>query len=144
MSRLSTTLIGDHRHCDELFTQAENKVAVGDIATASEVFTAFATETERHFHREEAVLFPAFERTTGQTGGPTQVMRVEHARMRQLFDEMSGCLAQGDQERFMGLSETLLIMMQQHNAKEEQVLYPMSERVLGEHAENLLDEFDKI
>jgi hypothetical protein len=40
----------------------------------------------------------------------------------------------------MGNAETLLIMMQQHNVKEENVLYPMCDQHLADQLENLLPE----
>lgn len=141
MGKLSDRLTGEHRRCDEWFTQAENLVASGELEPATEAFSAFVSETERHFQREEAVLFPEFESQTGQTMGPTAVMRSEHEQMRRLFGEMAECLRQGDRSQFLGLSETLLILMQQHNAKEEQVLYPMSDQVLAAQADALLERF---
>ena len=76
--------------------------------------------------------------------GPTQVMRSEHVQMRQLFREMTDCLGRGDGKQFLGLSESLLIMMQQHNAKEEQVLYPMADNVLNEDTESLLARLESV
>ena len=37
-----------------------------------------------------------------------------------------------DQPAFEDLAETLLILMQQHNIKEESILYPMCEQLIGE------------
>jgi iron-sulfur cluster repair protein YtfE (RIC family) len=36
-----------------------------------------------------------------------------------------------DAEAYLGHSETLLLLMRQHNMKEEQVLYPMCEQHLN-------------
>jgi hemerythrin-like domain-containing protein len=85
----------------------------------------------RHLAMEEDVLFPAFEKRTGMREGPTEVMRMEHAQMRDLLEEMARAVTAGDQDRYLGLSETLNMLMQQHNLKEENMLYPMSDRVLG-------------
>ncbi|MEW6253979.1 MAG: hemerythrin domain-containing protein, partial [Planctomycetota bacterium] len=87
-------------------------------------------------------LFPAFEERTGMRAGPTQVMRMEHAQMRELIDAMAQAVDAGDAERFLGLSETLNVLMQQHNLKEENMLYPMSDRTLGEERERVLDAMD--
>ncbi len=144
MMGLAETLMAQHRDCDELFTDTENLVVQGDLDNARQGLAGFVDQTERHFRREEDVLFPAFEQRTGQTMGPTQVMRGEHAQMRQLFIDLRDALDQGEGERFLGLSETLLILMQQHNAKEEQVLYPMAERVLSDQGQELLQSFSEI
>lgn len=66
--------------------------------------------------------------------GPSQVMRFEHAQMRDLLARMEQAAARHDGDEFSGLAETLLILMQQHNMKEENILYPMCERTLAGQA----------
>jgi iron-sulfur cluster repair protein YtfE (RIC family) len=144
MPTLTEKLTGEHRSCDDLFAGAETPVADGNMVAARNGLKRFVAAMERHFRREEEVLFPAFEARTGQTQGPTLVMRGEHEQMRQLFRELQKSLGEGDGERFLGLSETLLILMQQHNAKEEQVLYPMSDQVLGGEAEALIERMEEV
>jgi hemerythrin-like domain-containing protein len=82
-------------------------------------------------------LFPAFEAASGMAGGPTQVMRHEHAQMRDLLEQMRGALARRAADTFAGAAETLLILMQQHNMKEENILYPMCNNSLASQAEGL-------
>ena len=62
------------------------------------------------------------------TTGPTQVMRGEHQQMRALIDDINKALKAEDKDQFLGLSETLMILMQQHNMKEEMMLYPMCQQ----------------
>ena len=52
--------------------------------------------------------------------------------MRELFAEMQAALTAKDTHTYAGLSETLLVLMQQHNFKEEQMLYQMADRTLGD------------
>jgi hemerythrin-like domain-containing protein len=144
MQTVTEKLTREHRSCDDLFAAAEAGAADGDLDAARSGLESFVTDMERHFQREEQVLFPAFEARTGQSQGPTMVMRGEHEQMRQLFRELQQSLVQGDSERFLGLSETLLMLMQQHNAKEEQVLYPMSDQVLGGESEELIGRMDEV
>ena len=40
-------------------------------------------------------------------------------------------LEAGNTDDYFGIAETLLIMMQQHNTKEENMLYPMCDQHLG-------------
>jgi hemerythrin-like domain-containing protein len=84
------------------------------------------------------VLFPAFEQRTGMSMGPTQVMRMEHVQMRELFDAMADAVKQQDRDEFLGQAETLLVMMQQHNMKEEQILYRMADQMLSAEMEEVL------
>ena len=77
-------------------------------------------------------MFPAFEHAMGSSMGPTSVMRMEHEQMRELFAEMQAALDAKDTSTYAGLAETLLVLMQQHNFKEEQMLYQMADRTLGD------------
>ncbi len=122
----------DHKDCDLLFTKAENAAAKDDWGTASQAFTEFVKAMERHLGIEEQVLFPAFEEETGMATGPTEMMRMEHEQMRTLFAEMKDAMEQQDSDNYLGAAETLLIMMQQHNIKEEQILYNIMDQRLPE------------
>ncbi|MEW6431219.1 MAG: hemerythrin domain-containing protein [Myxococcota bacterium] len=121
-----------HRHCDETFARAEDAAQQGDWTRARADFDAFAKAMAAHFGSEEETLFPAFEERTGMRQGPTQVMRMEHQQMRQLLGEMTAALDAKDADGFAGAAETLLVLMQQHNMKEEHMLYPMCDRALGD------------
>lgn len=137
MNSIPSYMTERHRHCDEAFIGAEAAAAKNDWSTAKQQWDIFATDLEHHLQQEETLLFPAFEEATGMTCGPTQVMRGEHVQMRQLVKEMTQALGDEDKAQYLGLSETLMILMQQHNMKEEQVLYPMSQQAVTD-ADSLL------
>ena len=120
----------DHRHCDELWATLE-----GDPSAAA--WQVFEHAMRQHFAMEEEVLFPAFDSKTGMEMGPTFVMRTEHQQMNKVFDDMQQALAEKNSDGYLGLSETLLMLMQQHNMKEENILYPMCAQALGAEAERL-------
>ena len=131
MSQISQYMTQDHRACDERFASAEEAVSNGDWEAAATLFDGFQQAMERHLGMEEDTLFPEFEQATGNTAGPTRIMRMEHEQMRDLIRQMAAALHAQDADTYLGLSETLLIMMQQHNVKEEQILYPMTDQALG-------------
>jgi hemerythrin-like domain-containing protein len=138
MNTFSDYMGDDHGRCDRLFATAEAAVDSGDWRQATIDHGRFIDAMQHHFAMEEELLFPAFEQASGNSSGPTVVMRHEHEQMRFLFADMGQALAQHDADSYLGAAETLLILMQQHNAKEEQILYPMSDRMLqGEQAELL-------
>jgi Uncharacterized conserved protein len=138
MSRISQYLTDEHHHCDDLFAQAEEAASRGGWAEAKDGFGRFRRSTEAHFEMEEKVLFPAFENATGISLGPTQVMRMEHRQMREVFSQMAAAAQRQDADEYLGLSETLLMLMQQHNLKEEQILYPMADQALAGQRETLI------
>ena len=138
MNAISRYLTQDHAHCDELFADTENAVSEHAWESARGLFDQFSHATVRHFLREEETLFPAFEAQTGMQGGPTFMMRMEHDQMRDVLVAMEQALGREDERAYLGLSETLLMLLRQHNAKEEQILYPMCDRALSGEAEALV------
>jgi iron-sulfur cluster repair protein YtfE (RIC family) len=125
MESISARMARHHERCDGLFAAAETELSdAGPLAM-------FREELERHLACEESVLFPAFERATGMLDGPTAVMRGEHARMRALLDRLAAARQGGDADGYAGLADTLFVLMQQHDRKEEDILYPMCDRALA-------------
>jgi hemerythrin-like domain-containing protein len=138
MNNISDFMTNDHHACDELFASAEESVGNGDWAKGNRDFSAFLAAMKQHFKNEEEVLFPAFDEKTGMDMGPTFVMRSEHTQMNKVFDDMLEALAAKDSDAYLGLSETLLMLMQQHNMKEEQMLYRMMDQHLAAETPALL------
>ena len=132
----------DHHRCDELFAAAEQAVDSEQWPQAAAAHQGFIDAMEQHLKTEEELLFPAFEEESGMTMGPTSVMRHEHEQMRTLFAQMTQALQAQSSEDYLGASETLLIMMQQHNAKEEQMLYPMIDQTLAPQADKLMPQLE--
>ena len=128
---ITALMAGHHSQCDDLFADTEAACVSGHWTKCDEYLVALTEGVESHFKAEEEILFPAFESATGMTSGPTEMMRVEHGQMRELLADMSAAAAQQDETLFRGNSDTLLILMQQHNMKEENILYPMCERALA-------------
>lgn len=138
MTTISSFMTDDHQRCDRLFAVAEELVANGQWEDAATSFDVMHKAIEHHFSMEEEVLFPAFEQVTGSSMGPTQVMRHEHQQMRQLFEQLASALEKRQMDDYLGASETLLVLMQQHNAKEEQILYPMTDVQLASQSDAIL------
>ncbi len=139
MTSITDAMGNDHRHCDEQFAAAEAAVAAGNWDEGSQQLAQFLESMQRHFRVEEERIFPAFEVASGNSMGPTEVMRHEHQQMRQLFEQMVAGFGLRDADAFLGAADTLLILMQQHNAKEEQILYPMGDRMLAGQQQALLE-----
>lgn len=137
MTQISQLMTHDHRACDEAFARAETGAARHDWSGAGDALATFASGLEAHFQAEEQTLFPRFEEATGMTCGPTAVMRSEHAEMRDALERLRDALARQDAEDYAGEAETFLILMQQHNMKEENILYPMCDARLAGQREEL-------
>ncbi|MEE8588538.1 MAG: hemerythrin domain-containing protein [Sulfurimonadaceae bacterium] len=138
MANIKEFMTKDHRHCDDTFAAMEQKANSEGLAAAKELYNKMAEEMEHHFQMEERVIFPAFEEKTGMTEGPTQMMRMEHTQMRSLIKEIGEALDEDNKDRFFGLTETMMIMVQQHNMKEEQMLYTMVQQHLSADEEQIM------
>lgn len=140
MDSITEYLTADHRRCDEHFARAEAGAAEGNWSMAASHLSEFERLLERHFAMEEQVLFPAFEQATGSTQGPTAVMRIEHAHIRELIAALKDAQAAGAREDFLGCADTLNTLIQQHNMKEEGILYQMTDRLLASRRVELVRE----
>lgn len=110
-------------------------------------------ELVSHARREDEALFPALERELGADDGPTGVMREEHraihargALLRSTLDELErvqhpalmrsgaelGSLAAdgADAAALRATGREFLSLIEDHFAKEEQILFPMAREVL--------------
>jgi hemerythrin-like domain-containing protein len=132
-----------HRQCDESFAKLENSVADQDWSNPR-VFEEFFSVMTKHFQAEEDVLFTALESKMGGPIGPTQMMRQEHQQMSVLLDQMKGAFAAKDREKFLSLSDTWMVLAQQHNMKEEEVLYPMMDGALEGEAPALINQTQEL
>ncbi len=106
-----------------------------------------------HARREDEALFPALERVFGTAGTPTAVMRHEHAAihaeaerfratLRQLEEvehpaivragsELAGLAAAGgDAAALRATGAAIVQLLDQHFAKEEEILFPMAREIL--------------
>jgi hemerythrin-like domain-containing protein len=144
MSTILEFMGADHRACDDLFAASEGSVAQKHWDDVRSLFDRFQVVMGRHLAMEEQILFPAFEAETGFSMGPTRVMRMEHDQMRELIHEMETAVAAHNERDYLGLSETLNMLMQQHNLKEEGMLYPMCDQALAAGKDSIINEMQTI
>jgi hemerythrin superfamily protein len=144
MDTITGYLTNDHKRCDALFIEAENYVNTDLWDRAEVCFQQFYQALEQHFAMEEQVLFPTFETAIGSADGPTSVMRVEHQQLRGIISMLKDGLARRDKNVFLGHSDTLNIMLQQHNLKEENILYLMTDRVLSAQKNDVVNAMKQI
>ncbi len=125
MSEAMMKLVKQHQECDDQLNRVEVALNKQDFASAGRNFRLFNEQLEDHFRIEEERLFPAFENATGMTNGPTVVMRSEHTEIRALRDQLMNEIEAADAASALASLETMNVFIQQHNVKEENILYPM-------------------
>ena len=121
----------DHDRLDNLFEQFQ-KLKRTHFSLAKTAFKEFKFGLQRHIIWEEEILFPLFEQKTGLiSGGPTNVMRMEHRLIGKYLEEIHQKVKAGDMDS-EGEEQMLLNTLFAHNQKEEQILYPAIDRALSE------------
>ena len=63
--------------------------------------------------------------------------------MRGLLDQIGASIAAGDTEEALDIGDTLLMLIQQHNMKEEGMLYPMAQNMLSGEWADLASKLEK-
>lgn len=130
----------DHDRLDSLFLQFRT-LKTSDRETAVAAFNEFKSGLERHIVWEEEILFPSFERKTGHSGGPTEVMREEHRQIRGFLGAIADKLT-SDATDTAPEEVGLLSVLEAHNQKEEGILYPMIDQMTG--AEERIEIFSEM
>src|SRR5262249_54283136 len=122
----------DHDRLDALEEAAFRAREAGDFPAAFDLFAEFATGLRRHIGFEEPVLFPAFEDAAGvpPCAGPTAVMRAEHRAILDLLEQIAVRIGDAA-EPLDALRRSFHEIIRDHNLKEERVLYPSTDRLLG-------------
>lgn len=99
-----------------------------------------------HHHKEEQILFPEMENAgiPGQ-GGPIGVMLYEHTVGREHVRGISEAVERykndaGDTEDLIANGRAYVALLSQHIFKEDNILYPMAERVLPEDVMDAMNE----
>lgn len=136
--RIAAFLERDHDEIDDLFEKYRDAKGRGNRMSEA-VFREFDGRLRRHIDWEEDVLFPVFEQRAERQmqRRPTILMRHEHEQIRMYLDLIADALTSGSSP--LTYENALLTTLQEHNEKEEGILYPWFDRELTEEeTENVL------
>ena len=144
---MSTTwrelLMTDHETTERVFAAMEKAFAApggpspGMVANLREYVVGYVDRC--HNQKEERTVFPLLGRAGLPTqGGPLAVMLAEHGRAKELvaeLDRAAAAYAGGDRGRLAELRtafDAYAGLCKEHFWKENDILYPMAVRMLGE------------
>lgn len=143
MGTIADYLKDDHNRCERLFSELEISVNAGLWDRADATFLQFHGALDKHFEMEEKVLFAAFE-STAAGSGPTAILRNEHQQIRGIVAMLEYALTRRARNAFLGHSDTLYIMIHRHNAIEENTLYQMTDHILFEQKQSIIEAMNRI
>ena len=142
MGELATALTREHHEID---SGIEQFVAGADGGRFDpESLKRAMSALRRHIYLEETFLFPPL-RAAGLMM-PIMVMLREHGALWDAMDGIDAALptardAATDQSALLDRCRELLTMLDQHNSKEEPVIYPRADLDLGEDVHDDLADF---
>jgi hemerythrin-like domain-containing protein len=135
------SLLEVHRRLDELFLLHQEALLALDPRLALERLREFKGELQVHMRAEEELLLPVYERAGRIQGGPVEFFTGEHKRMLEFIARFDGKLEKlvADQ---MNLKRDIISLfdgeavfkqlMEHHDAREQNILYPALDRVTSE------------
>jgi len=152
------TLIDEHRVIERVLAvlekaadglESDQGVPVEFFLNAADFIKGYADGS--HHIKEEGLLFPAMEAAgIPRQGGPIGVMLAEHEEGRRLTRLMRAAaekLAAGEtaaKSEVIVNARAYTRLLHQHIAKEDQVLFPMADRVIQVPAQSSLEqEFER-
>jgi len=72
-------------------------------------------------------------------------MKYEHDQVRGLIGKMAEAIESQDRDAYLSLCESMMILLQQHNMKEEQMLYAMCDRTFQpDSKEEIVEKMKKV
>ncbi|MGH3558677.1 MAG: hemerythrin domain-containing protein [Mycobacterium sp.] len=135
---LSVVLERQHREIDSGISTFIEKIDAGSVQP--ELLAAALEALRRHLYLEEIFLFPPI-REAGMVM-PIFVMMREHGELWRTMCTLTDLLADGaDSEQLRDTCRQLLGQLDQHNSKEEPVIYPHADTDLPPQVSAELDRF---
>lgn len=96
----------------------------------------FKAALDPHSEREEGILFPMMGVYIGTTSGPIAVMEYEHdqakAKIQEFLQIADSSKTVEEKKNLSDLIKNAYFILIEHFAKEENVLFPMAERMLSD------------
>ena len=130
MTTICDYLLLDHKRYDDLFLRADESIRLKSWPDAESGFCLFQNAIKQHLGIEEKILFPAFEQAIRNSEGPIALLRREHLQIRGMIERMAEAVNRMNSIDFLLHSETFMLLQQQHNQKEEELLYPLLDKIL--------------
>ncbi len=133
--KLSTLLEREHRDIDAGIEEFRDGERV-DPAPLTRALAAL----RRHIYLEEEFLFPGLK--PAGLMAPIFVMLREHGELWQTMDRLESELASSPgEDKTVTICKELLEQLDQHNSKEEPIIYPQADTALAPETEERLRHF---
>lgn len=134
MQTITDCLKADHHRLDQLLEETLAALERGDLGQLRVRFPEYARHLRDHMRFEEEFMFPVVERVLCNAEGPVCVMRRDHQELSDRLVGMAAALYIGAIDAFRDELLSLTLSLENHNGREERVLYPAIDRLLDDGA----------
>lgn len=134
-------ILAIHEHLDELFLLHQEALLKLDLTLAAARLQAFERELQTHIRVEEELLLPVYQRAGRIPGGPIEFFTGEHqrllamlARFAETIEQLKHNQTDLDREviRLFDAEAVFKSLMQHHDQRERNILYPKLDEVTEE------------
>lgn len=139
MKTICEYLAAEHQRCDRLFSKVESCIVQRDWEAAGKQFLLFEDAMGRHIVMEESILFPAFMNAVSGASAPIAMLRSEHQRLKLIFERFAESLQERNLREFALHADSYVLLVRQHSMKEEEMLYPLLDRILADSRGRIVD-----
>lgn len=141
-----SALLGEHDEFVDLVAEHQRALVRGEIALARECFARFRQRFERHAQLEDEVVFPLYAPLAGSiVGGGMELLDAEHSKLARMLDahelELSRVrapLAPALLVDWIEREQTLKHLLQHHDQRERNLVYPALDAALDPEARRRL------
>jgi len=126
--RLQDLLESDHDRLDDLF-DAYRQAIDEDEERAGELLNQFTSELRHHINWEDEKLFPPYEQRVNRLG-ITRSFRVDHREILRIIETIRQRWSEGYRDHAWNEGR-LRSILDRHNEKEENQLYPELNELLS-------------
>ncbi len=135
MKSIEQIMQSDHERLDLLLKAGAQQAHRGHWHEATELLKQFRNGiVDCHMKVEETMLFPAFEKHSGNANHPlTALLRKGHQDLRVFIQEMDEAINSQDTEEYDAILSTVSALLKLHDSKEETELYPYVSAALPDH-----------
>lgn len=139
MKATSNWLVHDHRKYDALLEDCELAAGAGEWKEAIALFRELIDDLGLHIRMEEEVLYPMFERKSGDPQGEIAMLREEHEEIERLLRDLMTVIKIQDFDHLLDSLIPLHKAMKEHNAHEETVFLGPDGEALLARREDILE-----
>jgi hemerythrin-like domain-containing protein len=87
---------------------------------------------------EERVLLPTFEQCMKDAEAAIALLRSEHRQILAMLERLSNTVKHREKVEFLLHAETFTILKMQHGMKEEDMLYPLLDKLPSDKRSNII------